>query len=358
MSVSFRFRHRLNDFELDIDATLEAPITGLFGPSGCGKTTLLHLMAGLSKADEGFLEVDGSRLFDAKDGLWVPPHERGIAVVFQEGRLFPHMSVAENLRYGLHQKGQPSFTFQDVVDWLDLGTLLKKPTGQLSGGESQRVALGRALLSSPRLLLLDEPLASLDRGHSRQILRLLHKIQEQTGIPMVHVSHDLGELLQITDHMLMVRNGKLVGHGNFLDLVTNSEVLNLIHDLGLRNIIKMEVISRDASMGITRLRPLDDPTNQQLWSGPLSDPGDIRLFASLRPEDIALVSHPVEGTSIQNQVWGKVSRLVFSDHRVLVVVESSVRLLAEITPQAAHSMNLETGQDIYCMFKAHALRYL
>jgi len=360
VNISFSFQTTMGDFKLDVTATTAAPITGIFGPSGCGKSSLLHLIAGLRRADSGFLEVDGETLYNSQQRIMVPPHRRRVAVVFQESRLFPHMSVAENLRYGLKglRPAQQRFSYDEIVRWLDLGELLKKSTPQLSGGESQRIALARALLSSPRILLLDEPMASLDRGHTRRILPLLRQIQEQTSIPMLHVSHDLGELLQLTEHLLVLRQGQVVGHDSFLELLIRPDVLNLIHDLGLLNVIKMEVIATDGSMGITRLRPLDDPTSQQLWSGPPADSREIRLFAGIRPEDIALVRHPVEGSSIQNQIWGKVSKVITAGHRVLVVVETSVRLLAEITPQAALNMNLQPGQDIYCLFKAHALRYL
>lgn len=341
------------------EAQLQSAITGVFGPSGAGKSSLLHLIAGLLRPERGILSLDGKPLCDLAAGLWVPCHLREIAVVFQDSRLFPHLSVRDNLLFATRfkPKDQQRFTFEQVVSWLELSDLQAKQPTELSGGEAQRVALGRALLSSPRLLLLDEPLASLDRGNKKRILGLLRQIQRASGLPMVHVSHDLGELLQLTPQLLIVDQGRILAHQSFLELVSQPQVLGLMHDLGLLNVLELDVISRDAQGGTALLAPFG-ASNAPRWIGPAETTGESRLFAALRPEDIALVREPIQGSSIQNQVPGTIVRLVAGDQRYLIVVDVGIQLLAEVTGHAVQELGLEPGQRIHCLWKAQALRYL
>ncbi|HTH47895.1 MAG TPA: ATP-binding cassette domain-containing protein [Candidatus Limnocylindria bacterium] len=206
-------RVRLADFVLEIDVELHAHVTALFGPSGAGKTTLLDTIAGLRPPLSAVIRLDGRTLTDTGSRVSVPPHRRAIGYVPQDLALFPHLSVGENLRYGQppRAEGQGPFSLVQITGLLDLGGLMARRTGQLSGGEKQRVALGRALLSAPRLLLLDEPLASLDTGLKGRILPYLRRIRETFPIPILYVSHDAGEVAALCDEVLTLDGGRITG---------------------------------------------------------------------------------------------------------------------------------------------------
>ena len=200
-------------------------ITAVFGPSGGGKTTLVNLIAGLLKPDRGSIALDDTVLFDAAAGINVPPHRRHIGYVFQEGRLFPHLSVRQNIDYGRRMSGhlRVAEEFARIVDLLDIGHLLDRRPRLLSGGERQRVAIGRALLMRPRLLLLDEPLASLDGGHKREILPYLIRLRDRANVPMVYVSHTAAEVRRIATHVVLLDGGRVVASGG-LELIKETDV--------------------------------------------------------------------------------------------------------------------------------------
>ncbi len=206
---------RLGDFALDAAFTSESGVTALFGASGTGKTSLIAMIAGLMKPDRGRIALDGETLFDSDARIDVPAHKRRIGCVFQEGRLFPHLSVKHNLDYGRWMNGHAADAqaFAHVVELLDIGHLLARRPGKLSGGERQRVAVGRALLARPRLLLLDEPLASLDAARKQEILPYLERLRDDAGIPMIYVSHDAHEVRRIATRVVMLEAGKVAAVG-------------------------------------------------------------------------------------------------------------------------------------------------
>ena len=190
-------------------------ITALFGPSGAGKTTLVNMIAGLVTPDRGRILLDDAVLFDSSARINVPAHQRRIGYVFQEGRLFPHLSVAQNLDYGRWMSGHPADATERerIVALLDIGHLLPRRPGHLSGGERQRVAVGRALLTKPRLLLLDEPLASLDRARKLEILPYLARLRDEARVPMVYVSHQAGEILRLASQVVRIDDGRVLASG-------------------------------------------------------------------------------------------------------------------------------------------------
>jgi molybdate transport system ATP-binding protein len=205
----------LGDTTIEAAFHSEGGVTALFGPSGAGKTSIINMIAGLLRPDRGRIEVDGETLDDTERRIHVPAHRRRIGYVFQEARLFPHLSVAQNLDYGRRMNGL-SFNEADqarIVQLLDLESLLQRRPGKLSGGEKQRVALGRALLSRPRLLLLDEPLGSLDDERKAEILPYLTRLRDQAGVPMVYVSHDADEVRQLATQVVRLQGGKIVAQG-------------------------------------------------------------------------------------------------------------------------------------------------
>lgn len=209
LSLDLEFRR--GDFVLRAKADVGAGATGVFGPSGCGKSTLLALVAGLLRPERGAIVFDGTVLADTRARVFVPPWQRHVALVFQDGQLFPHLTARENLLYGYRRRapGARRFELPAVLELLEIGGLLDRRPAQLSGGERQRVALGRALLYSPRLLLLDEPLASLDERLKAQILPFLERVKNETGLPMLYVSHVRSELEALVDRTLTMGDGCL-----------------------------------------------------------------------------------------------------------------------------------------------------
>jgi molybdate transport system ATP-binding protein len=206
---------KLGEFTLEASFTSEGRVTGLFGASGAGKTSLINMIAGLVKPDRGTIALDGETLDDSVAGLHIPSYRRRIGYVFQDARLFPHLDVRQNLDYGrrMNRLDQDQAQQKRVIDLLDIGSLLDRRPGKLSGGERQRVAFGRALLSKPKLLLLDEPLGALDEERKREILPYLVRLRDEAGIPMVYVSHDAAELRQLATQIVMLKGGRITAFG-------------------------------------------------------------------------------------------------------------------------------------------------
>jgi len=218
--LAVEIEKRLGDFTLSARFESAGGITAVFGPSGAGKTTLVNAIAGLIAPDRGRIAIDGTVLFDSERRINLPPHRREIGYIFQEGRLFPHLSVSHNLDYGRRMRGLPADAKQleRIVGLLDIGHLLERRPGKLSGGERQRVAIGRALLTRPRLLLLDEPLASLDAARKREILPYLERMRDEFGVPMVYVSHQAAELRRIATSVVRLEAGRVAAAGG-IDLL-------------------------------------------------------------------------------------------------------------------------------------------
>ncbi|MES2908992.1 MAG: molybdenum ABC transporter ATP-binding protein [Pseudomonadota bacterium] len=210
--LNFDLTLQRGDFQLHMAATLNEPVTAIFGASGAGKSTLLALLAGLLAPTQGRIVLADRVLVDTRQRVFVPPHQRHIGLLFQDGRLFPHLDVRQNLLYGWQRlrPAQRRYALDDIVAMLDIGSLLARMPQQLSGGERQRVALGRALLYSPQLLLLDEPLSALDSRLKAQILPFLQRVRDETGIPMLYVSHSRDEIAALTPHVLTLADGRLV----------------------------------------------------------------------------------------------------------------------------------------------------
>jgi len=226
MKVSLKnIRLPLSRFSIELDVEMEGEVIAVFGPSGSGKTSVLDLIAGLRQPHSAFIRIDGLVLIDTQCGQSLPPQQRGVGYVPQDGALFPHLSVLRNLTYGSKRaNGSSIFSMEHVVEVLEISHLLKSGVGMISGGEKQRVALARALLSQPRLLLLDEPLASLDENLKTKGLNLLQRVQAEFLIPMLYVSHSPEEIMAICDYMIVLEAGKLVRRGHPKNLFTTRTV--------------------------------------------------------------------------------------------------------------------------------------
>ena len=210
MTIDVAIAHKQGDFNLEVAFETDARVVGLFGPSGSGKTTILNVIAGLLRPQGGRVAIDGRVLLDTADRVFVPAHKRRIAYVFQEGRLFPHLSVRQNLFYGrwFTPTRERWGGFDEIVALLGIGALLERRPRTLSGGEQQRVAIGRALLASPRLLLMDEPLASLDEARKGETLPYIERLRDELAIPIVYVSHSLAEIERLTSHIVRLESGR------------------------------------------------------------------------------------------------------------------------------------------------------
>lgn len=352
-------------FTFQVDCRLSEPVTGIIGASGSGKTTLLHMVAGLITPAAGRIVLNNVVLFDSESGVSVPPHRRRLGLVFQDCRLFPHLSVADNLSFGkrLLPPREQRFSLNEVVELLELEPFLRYRPAQLSGGQAQRVAVGRALLASPRMLLLDEPLASLDWRLKQQIMPFLRRVRDVTQIPMLYVSHDSKEVLDLTDRVVVLDGGRVVGAGPVVDIIQDPRVWRQLRLQGLVNILPLTVVSHDRNESLTHLRtrPLATETDRSPAdvSGPFLDAlAGKEIHAMLRPEDIALAGSKLTGVSIQNQIHGRVVRLIHTPDRDVCVVDIGIPLMVELSPSGVRELGLATGNPVWCLFKSSALQYL
>lgn len=361
------------DFTLELSFEADAPVTGVFGPSGCGKTTLISAIAGVVEPTRGSIINGGHVLFESKRRVNVPTHRRNLGVVFQEDRLFPHLSVESNLLYGCSESrwlpvwrknARQMKLLSQIVDLLELGPLLARRPRNLSGGERQRVALGRALLSQPSLLMLDEPLSSLDRRLKQQIIPYLQRIRDAGMVPMLYVSHDLTELLQLTDRLLVLERGTLVGHGRYMDLMHDDRVHAVVHDRGMENVLVGRVRSHDDEHGLSVLTLKDDGERgdshraERLITPRIpADVGSCVTIAFSR-RDVALAHGEVRDISIQNQLMGTVLRCTDHTCRAIIEVDIGRPIMVELSRPSAQSMGLQPGRSVACLIKSHAIQYI
>lgn len=341
------------NFHLHAKCNLTEPIVGLFGPSGAGKSTLLGMIAGLITPNAGHLILEDECLFDSKRGINLPLHKRRIGMVFQDSRLFPHLNVRENLNYGFNllPLKQRRLGFTQIVELLEIGHLLAQKPHQLSGGEKQRVALGRALLTSPRLLLLDEPLASLDVRLKQQILPFLKRVKDEINIPMIYVSHAIDEILYLTSQIAMLDAGKILAVGKFQEVIRDSRVLALAHSLGLENVLHAAVIAHHVEDGCTIVK-----IGAQSLHIPLIDtPVNHSVSLSIAASNIALSQQRIEGVTIQNQLLGTVVAIQAVEKGMLVTLDIGGLLIAEVSAKAVADMRIEQGAKLYCLIKTQSI---
>ena len=336
-------------FNLDIDLQLPASgITVVFGPSGSGKTTLLRCLAGLEKT--GKMEIAGQVLQD--ENTFIPVNLRAIGMVFQESRLFPHLNVRDNLLYGYKRTPVNSrrLHLEDIGRVLSLGKLFERSIDKLSGGEKQRVALGRALLTSPKLLLMDEPLAALDTQRKTEIIPFIRKVEKELSIPIIYVTHSMSEVLQLVDTMVILKDGKVVKYGPVGKVFSDIQLRESIGDEHSGAVLDTTVLEHDTDYGITRL----DFMGQEL-SVPIQDisPGQV-LRVHIHSKDVSLATQPPEGlTSVLNILKTKVRKIGENvGYSVDIELDAGRPLLATITRKSLSNLNLRSGQSIYAYIKA------
>jgi molybdate transport system ATP-binding protein len=246
------------NFRLDVQLAVADSATGIFGHSGSGKSTLLRCIAGLERPAAGRIELDGRVLFDSSRRIWIPPHRRGIGMVFQEPRLFPHWSVQANVKAGKQRNGRRPCSEEQIIELLQIASILHRPVQDLSGGEKQRVSLARALMIHPRLLLMDEPLSGLDAHLKARILPFLDRIHRELDIPTLFVSHDLSEILRLSNQLILMKDGHVAAHGSLDDVIGNNAMAELIQENELNQIIDYQLHGRNAQLRKHHERKLPD----------------------------------------------------------------------------------------------------
>jgi len=348
MSVSVALNHRLADFTLDVAFDAPSGVTVLFGPSGSGKSTVLNAVAGLLRPDAGKVAVGGTVLTDTAQRLFVPPHRRRLGVIFQDGRLFPHLSVRQNLRYGRWFSPASARRTPEsaVVEMLGIGALLDRAPVTLSGGERQRVAIGRALLADPRLILADEPLSALDDDRKGEILPYLERLRDEWGVPMLYVSHSPAEVARIATTVVMMAAGRITRIGPAAEVLADPATAGPGREAGA--VIEARVI-RHHDDGVTELAagglPLFLPT---IGAAP-----GARLRLRIAAPDVMLARGRPTEISALNILPGTVESLTEQGGQVLVRLSTPAGpVLSRITRRSAAQLGVAPGEALTAVVKS------
>tara|TARA_R110002020_G_scaffold16900_14_gene60093 strand:- start:2152 stop:3279 length:1128 start_codon:yes stop_codon:yes gene_type:complete len=353
MTLSVRLTQRFGGFTLD--AAFEAPmgVTALFGRSGSGKTTVINAVAGLLRPDAGHVALDGQVLFDSDRKVFMPVHRRRLGYVFQEGRLFPHLSVRQNLGYGRwFAPREEGAGFDHVVEMLGISALLHRRPGALSGGEKQRVAIGRALLARPKLLLMDEPLAALDEERKAEILPYLERLRDETEIPILYVSHSMVEVARLATTLVLIEGGRVVRAGPAAEVLSDPES---VPALGVR--------TAGASLHATVAAQEEDGlTRLETSAGPLLIPRveaaiGARLAIRIPAQDVILSRTRPDGLSALNILPAKVTAVRLGDGpgAIVQLKAGDDLILARITRRSALALELAPGVECFAILKTVAV---
>ena len=337
----------LANFTLEVEVEIRDCNTVLFGPSASGKTSLLDLLAGLRRAESAFIQIDNEVLTDTSKGILVPARRRGFGYVPQDLALFPHLSVRQNLLYGHRPNGEGRFRFDHIIELLEIGSLLDRGVMQLSGGEKQRAALARALLTSPRWLLLDEPLANLDLPLKRKVLPYLARIREEFRVPILYVTHDRFETLSLADEMVVLVNGRIAQSGSV------HEVFNRPANLEVAGIVTIETIQPGkivnaandivtVAVGPTQLSAVE----------PHLPPGTTNVHVCIRADDVILLKGADAPSSPRNHLAATVQALTREGSLMRVQLDCGFPLTALLTKQACEELALRTGMPVMALVKA------
>jgi molybdate transport system ATP-binding protein len=354
-----RCRVPLATFELDVDVSFDSRVTAIFGPSGSGKTTLLDTIAGLRAIAAGEIEIGARTLFSSARKINLPPQQRNLGYVPQEGALFPHLSVRRNILFGSERvsdgAGPLSMSMEHVLEILEITHLLHRSVTALSGGEAQRVALARAILSRPQLLLLDEPLAALDIGLKEKILPYLARVRDEFAIPMIYVTHNVTEVLSLADWVLVIRSGRLVTQGPPGETLTSSRALRAMPEEELENVLTVEFIDADKGAGRSRVR-LSSGT--EIFVPYLPTPARRNFQIRVRADDILIGMQRPEGISAANILPGTVRAVETIEDQALVHVDAGEIFCVRITAGAVTRLALGAGSDVFLIIKTRSFQLL
>ena len=339
-------------FTLDVDLKLPARgVTAFFGHSGSGKTTLLRCIAGLERAPQGHLIVDGETWQDKSQ--WLPTHRRPLGYVFQEASLFPHLTVLGNLRYGMKRTAAQRVSLDQAIELLGIATLLDRKPDRLSGGEKSRVGIARALAVSPRILLMDEPLAALDLKRKQEILPYLERLHDELDIPVLYVSHSPDEVARLADHLVALEDGRCVAIGPLVETLARLDLpIRLGEDAGV--VIDAEVCEKDSQWHLACVAL----PGGRLWFRDGGHPIGHRARVRILARDVSIARERVEGTSIQNTLPATVIAIADDTHPALALVQLDVggsTLIARLTHRSAAALELKAGMVVWAQIKAVAL---
>jgi molybdate transport system ATP-binding protein len=355
MTIEVDVAHRLGAFALEVRFTSRGRLTAFFGQSGAGKTSLVNVIGGLIRPDRGRIAVDGTTLIDTASGIFVPTHRRRVGYVFQEGRLFPHLTVRQNLMFGrwFTPPQERKVELETVLDLLGIGHLLRRRTSGLSGGEKQRVAIGRALLASPRLLLMDEPLAALDEERKAEILPFIERLRDEANVPIIYVSHSLAEVSRLANSIVVLRNGRVAAVGDPAEVLSRTELVPgyAVEEAGA--VIEARISQHDKQYGLTMLQ-----SKAGLLRAPyldLSTGAIVRV--RVRARDVMVANAPPVGLSALNVLAGKVVALRTRGEGVVEVAIdcNGVELWARLTRKSVETLGLKPELQVYAILKSVAL---
>jgi len=347
--------HRLGAFELHIHFRSGRGLTALFGRSGAGKTSVVNVIAGLVRPQKGRIVVDGSALIDTEGGIRVPAHRRRVGYVFQEDRLFPHLTVRQNLLFGrwFAPRSMRTGRIDDVVELLGIGALLDRRPARLSGGEKQRVAIGRALLAGPRLLLMDEPLASLDAARKDEILPYIERLRDEASVPIVYLSHAVAEVTRLANTIVVIADGRVRSVGPLRDVMGRAELYPMAGRFEAGAVLAVRVTAHDAKWGLTELAGAFGT----LMVARLPAPVGAAFRVRIRARDVILAATPPTGISALNILAGRVEAVVPIEEAALEVQLrlGDERLLARVTRRSGATLGLAPGREVFAVIKTIAI---
>lgn len=355
-NLQAKFNVQYENFCLMVDLNLPAQgVSVLFGHSGSGKTTCLRAMAGLERLKDGFFSVAGEVWQDESKGIFVPPHQREIGYVFQEAGLFSHLTVLKNLHFGYHRipAHKRKITIATVTNLLGIAHLLNRMPNRLSGGEKQRVSIARALLTSPKLLLMDEPLSALDNVLKAEILPYLERLHTELEIPIIYVSHSVDEVARLADHIVILEKGKVIADGQANSIMTSVKLQKLFAE-GMSSIIET-TIAKHSSDQLTLL----DADGVQLWVSRCPVPVGSRYRCRILASDVSLCLSKPEDSSILNEVSATILQIEaateISELLLVLQLQNKQRILSQVTQKSVKKLNLKIGQQVWAQIKAVAI---
>jgi molybdate transport system ATP-binding protein len=355
MTLAIDIKHQLGGFLLDARFEAGSGLIALFGRSGSGKTSIINVISGLIRPEEGCVTIDGVALLDTDHDIFVPRHKRRIGYVFQEGRLFPHLTVRQNLLYGrwFAPQAEPRDDLDQVVELLGIGGFLERRPARLSGGEKQRVAIGRALLSDPRLLLMDEPLASLDEARKAEILPYIERLRDHSKVPIVYVSHSIAEVARLASTIVLLSEGKVAAVGPTSEIMQRLDLFPLTGRSEAGALIEATVERHDEHFGLTELR-----SRTGLWKLPRLDVSiGARLRLRVRARDVMLATSVPADLSALNILKGTVADIATQEGPIVDIRLdcNGEALVARVTRYSVEHLSLAPGRPVYALVKSVAL---
>lgn len=355
--LKLSFRKQLGSFRLEVDYTITEKVSTFFGASGSGKSTLLNCISGILHPDEGGISFRGQTLFDLKRKIRLPPEKRRFGYIFQDGHLFPHLTVRRNIFYGCRRelRSERKIDSDLIIEVLDIGGLLTRYPHQLSGGERQRVATARALAMRPKMLLMDEPLASLDSSLKNRILPYLYHIKQAFDIPILYVTHSVSEAMALADEVLLMSDGRIIAHGEPYKLLMTPSALPIAQITGVENVLSLPIAALHERRGVTELT-----LGTQKLFVPYShaEKGDL-VPVAIRAQDIIVATDKHLPISARNVLRGTIIQISEQGGSVMLVVDVEEHLLSvEITYQALNELDLVEKMVCYIIIKASAVNLL